>query len=334
MLLQVKDLNIEFHTQEETIYAVNGIDFSVIPGETLGIVGESGSGKSVATQAILQLTPCPPGKIKKGSINFKENDLLTLSDEEMNQIRGQDISMIFQEPMTSLNPVYTVENQISEILKLHSPHYKNIDDSDKVLSLLKAVGIPSPESRLKCYPHELSGGMRQRVMIAMAIACNPSLLIADEPTTALDVTIQAQILDLMVDLNKKTGTAIVLITHDLGVIAEMAQWVAVMYAGRVVEQTNVDILFEEPLHPYTRGLIGSIPVLGELKERLDVIPGNVPNLVDLPQGCTFASRCEARVEHGLDICRKKMPDLITYKKGHEVRCWLYQDHGDHKAPMI
>ena len=331
-LLDVKNLKTYFYTEDGVVKAVDGVDFQVREGEIIGIVGESGCGKTVTSLSVLGLV-ANPGKIVEGEIQFDDKNLRELSIAELGQIRGSEISMIFQQPQTSLNPVFTAGEQVAEVLEIHQQLSKE-ENWDKSIEMLRQVGIPSPETKAHAYPHELSGGQAQRVMIAMALIMRPKLLIADEPTTALDVTIQAQILDLMVDLNKKTGTAIVLITHDLGVIAEMAQWVAVMYAGRVVEQTNVDILFEEPLHPYTRGLIGSIPVLGELKERLDVIPGNVPNLVDLPQGCTFASRCEARVEHGLDICRKKMPDLITYKKGHEVRCWLYQNHGDHKAPMI
>lgn len=330
-LLDVKNLKTYFYTDDGVVKAVDGIDFQVREGEIIGIVGESGCGKTVTSLSVLGLI-ANPGKIVEGEIQFDGQCLNELSLEELGKIRGNDISMIFQQPQTSLNPVFNVGEQVAEVLEIHQQQ-SDEDNWDQAVDMLRQVGIPSPETKALAYPHELSGGQAQRVMIAMALIMRPKLLIADEPTTALDVTIQAQILDLMVDLNKKTGTAIVLITHDLGVIAEMAQWVAVMYAGRVVEQTSVETLFEEPLHPYTKGLIGSIPVLGELKERLAVIPGNVPSLVDLPQGCTFAPRCEARLEHRLDICQRKMPELIQYKPGHEVRCWLYQDKGEHKAPI-
>ena len=325
-LLDVQNLKTYFYTEDGVVKAVDGVDFQVREGEIVGIVGESGCGKTVSSLSVLGLI-ANPGKIVKGEIEFDGKNLRELSIDELGQIRGSEISMIFQQPQTSLNPVFTIGEQVAEVLEIHQQLSKE-ENWDRSIEMLRQVGIPSPETKAHAYPHELSGGQAQRVMIAMALIMGPKLLIADEPTTALDVTIQAQILDLMYELNQKTGTAIVLITHDLGVIAEMAQWVAVMYAGRVVEQTNVEILFEEPLHPYTRGLIGSIPVLGTQKERLDVIPGFVPNLVDLPRGCTFAPRCEARLEHGLDICEHKMPDLINYKHGHEVRCWLYQDQGD------
>ena len=330
-LLDVKDLKTYFLTDDGLVKAVDGVSFDLYEGETLGLVGESGCGKSVSALSILRLIPYPPGKIVNGDIQFDGKSILEISEDEMRDIRGNDIAMIFQEPMTSLNPVLTVGRQVAEPLEIHQ-NIKKQDALKEAVTLLEKVQIPEAEIRVQAYPHQFSGGMRQRAMISMGMGCNPKLMIADEPTTALDVTIQAQILDLMSDLNQKMGTAIMLITHDLGVIAEMAHWVAVMYAGRVVEQTRVDILFDEPLHPYTLGLIGSIPVLGELKERLDVIPGNVPNLVELPQGCTFAPRCVARLEHGLDICAEEMPDLIKYKAGHEVRCWLYQDLGKHKAP--
>jgi oligopeptide/dipeptide ABC transporter ATP-binding protein len=330
-LLDVKNLKTYFYTEDGVVKAVDGVDFQVRKGEIIGIVGESGCGKTVTSLSIIGLI-ATPGKIIEGEIEFDGQNLRQLPIEELGKIRGNKISMIFQQPQTSLNPVFKVGEQVSEVLEIHNNRSKE-ENWDQAVEMLRQVGIPAPETKAHAYPHEMSGGQAQRVMIAMALLMGPKLLIADEPTTALDVTIQAQILDLMSDLNEKMGTAIMLITHDLGVIAEMAHWVAVMYAGRVVEQTSVDILFDEPLHPYTNGLIGSIPVLGELKERLDVIPGNVPNLVDLPQGCSFASRCKTRLEYELDICVKKMPDLIRYKEGHEVRCWLYQDHGEHKAPL-
>jgi oligopeptide/dipeptide ABC transporter ATP-binding protein len=240
--------------------------------------------------------------------------------------------MIFQQPQTALNPVFQVGDQIAEVLDIHQSLGKEMGRK-RAVELLRMVGIPEPERRADSYPHELSGGMAQRVMIAMALACAPEVLIADEPTTALDVTIQAQILDLMRALREKTGTSIILITHDLGVVAEMAERIAVMYAGRIVEQTDAKTLFDKPLHPYTQGLIGSIPVLGKIKDRLDVIPGNVPNLVNLPPGCKFAPRCRARVEHNLEICTDKEPDLIEVQPGHTVRCWLYQDGEGHRAPL-
>ncbi len=326
-ILNVKNLKTYFYTEDGIVKAVDGVDFQVRKGEILGIVGESGCGKTVSSLSVLGLI-AKPGKIVSGEIEFDGRNLSELSLDELGKIRGNEISMIFQQPQTSLNPVFTVGEQVAEVLEIHQKQSKE-KNWDQAVEMLRQVGIPSPETKAHAYPHELSGGQAQRVMIAMALIMEPKLLVADEPTTALDVTIQAQILDLMCDLNEKMGTAIVLITHDLGVVAEVAHWVAVMYAGRIVEQTNVHTLFEEPLHPYTRGLIGSIPVLGEVKERLDVIPGNVPNLVDLPKGCSFASRCEVQVERGLEICENKMPDLIEYKPGHEVRCWLYQDPLEH-----
>jgi oligopeptide/dipeptide ABC transporter ATP-binding protein len=252
----------------------------------------------------------------------------------MMQVRGNRISMIFQQPQTALNPVFKVGDQIAEVLDIHQSLGKEAGQK-RAVELLRMVGIPEPERRAESYPHELSGGMAQRVMIAMALACAPELLVADEPTTALDVTIQAQILDLMRALREKTGTSIILITHDLGVVAEMCERVAVMYAGRIVEQAEVETLFDRPLHPYTQGLIGSIPILGKIKERLDVIPGSVPNLIDLPPGCKFAPRCRARLEHNLGICTEKEPDLIEVQADHTVRCWLYQDDEErgHHAPL-
>jgi len=270
-----------------------------------------------------------PGKIVEGDIIFDGQDLLKLSEEEMTHIRGNRISMIFQQPQSALNPVFKVGDQIAEVLKIHQDLGKEAA-VQRVVELLKMVGIPEPERRAESFPHELSGGMAQRVMIAMALACLPELLIADEPTTALDVTIQAQILDMMLGLRTKVGASIILITHDLGVISELAERVAVMYAGRIVEQADVRAMFAKPLHPYTIGLMGSIPILGRIKDKLDVIPGNVPNLVNLPVGCRFAPRCCSRIEHQLQVCTEIEPDLIEVAPGHTVRCWLYQD-GQGKA---
>lgn len=330
-LLEVRNLKTYFYTEDGTVKAVDGVDIVVYPGEVLGIVGESGCGKSVTSLSIMRLIG-QPGKILEGEILYEGRDLLKLTDAEMMTMRGNRISMIFQQPQTSLNPVFRVGDQIGEVLNIHQDFGKKAAQK-RTIELLKQVGIPDPERRAEAFPHELSGGMAQRVMIAMALACVPDLLIADEPTTALDVTIQAQILDLMRSLRTQLGSAVILITHDLGVIAEMADNVAVMYAGQIVEQTSVRDLFKEPLHPYTVGLIGSTPVLGKIREKLDVIPGTVPNLVNLPVGCRFAPRCRARVNHNLTICTDKEPDLIQIGEGHTVRCWLYQDSDQHTAPL-
>jgi oligopeptide/dipeptide ABC transporter ATP-binding protein len=305
------------------VRAVDGIDFHVDRGEIMGLVGESGCGKSVTSLSIMRLV-AKPGVIEAGEVVFDGTDLLTVSSEEMRRIRGDRISMVFQQPTSSLNPVYEVGRQIEEVLRIHRD-LKGKAAEARALELLRMVGIPDPQRRLKAFPHEMSGGMAQRVMIAMALACEPELLIADEPTTALDVTIQAQILDLMRNLRDETGTAIVLITHDLGVVAEMCDRVAVMYAGEIVEQTDVTTLFREPLHPYTRGLIGSIPVVGQVKDELAVIPGNVPNLIDLPKGCRFAPRCVTRVEEDVPYALDVHPDLHLLRPGHDVRCWRYHD---------
>lgn len=330
-LLEVKALKTYFYTEDGVVKAVDGVDFHVYPGEVMGLVGESGCGKSVTSLSIMRLIS-QPGKIVSGEILFEGKNLISASEEEMINVRGNRVSMIFQQPQTALNPVFKVGDQIAEVLSIH----QNMDKQQghaRAVELLKMVGIPDPARRAQAYPHELSGGQAQRVMIAMALACVPDLLIADEPTTALDVTIQAQILDLMRNLRQNTGTAIILITHDLGVVAEMAERVAVMYAGYIVEQADVKPLFEKPLHPYTQGLIGSIPVLGKLKDRLDVIPGTVPNLVNLPPGCRFAARCRARTEYALSICTEKEPGLVQYAPNHYVRCWLYQDTDGHRAPL-
>ncbi|MBN8655757.1 MAG: ABC transporter ATP-binding protein [Anaerolineae bacterium] len=330
-LLEVKNLKTYFYTEDGVVHAVDGVDFSIYPGEVLGIVGESGCGKSVTSLSIMRLISAP-GKIVEGEINFDGKNLVTAKEEEMMQVRGNRISMIFQQPQSALNPVFRAGDQISEVLNIHQDFGKEAG-RERAVELLKLVGIPEPERRADAFPHELSGGMSQRVMIAMALACVPDLLIADEPTTALDVTIQAQILDLMRDMKNQLGSAMMLITHDLGVIAEMANRVVVMYAGEIVEESPVATLFDKPLHPYTQGLIGSIPVLGEIRERLDVIPGSVPNLINLPQGCRFAPRCRARVDHNLTVCTDQHPGLVEVSEGHKVRCWLYQDANGHTAPL-
>ncbi len=322
-ILDVHGLKTYFYTEDGVVKAVDGVDFDVQRGEIVAIVGESGCGKSVTSFSIMQLVGIP-GKIVEGEVMFNGQDLLKLSEAEMRLMRGDRISMIFQQPTSCLNPVFRVGDQISEVLEIHRGTDKK-QGWEKAVELLRTVGIPEPEKRIYAFPHELSGGMAQRVMIAMALACEPELLIADEPTTALDVTIQAQILDLMRDLQHKLGASIILITHDMGVVAEMASRVSVMYAGRVVEQSTVNTIFDNPLHPYARGLLASIPVMGVVKKRLDTIPGSVPNLIDLPPGCKFAPRCLARIEHQLEICTEKEPDLIEYEPDHRVRCWLYQD---------
>ena len=331
LLLEVKNLKTYFFTEDGVVKAVDGVDFHVNSGEVLGLVGESGCGKSVTSLSIMRLIS-QPGKVLEGEVIFDGQDLLKLTENEMTHMRGNRISMIFQQPQTALNPVFKVGSQISEVLNIHQDLGKEAGWK-RAIELLKMVGIPEPERRAESYPHELSGGMAQRVMIAMALACLPELLIADEPTTALDVTIQAQILDLMRDLRTKVGASVILITHDLGVIAEMAERVAVMYAGRIVEEADVKALFAKPLHPYTQGLMGSIPVLGKIKEKLDVIPGNVPNLINLPPGCRFAPRCRARVEYQLKMCTELEPDLIEVVPAHTARCWLYQEMEGHLAPL-
>lgn len=330
-LLEVKGLKTYFFTEDGVVKAVDGVDFDVLPGEVLGLVGESGCGKSVTSFSIMRLVG-PPGKVVDGQIIFEGRDLLKISESEMVHMRGDRISMIFQQPQSSLNPVFKVGDQVAEVLQIHESKAKDTS-WEQAVELLKLVGIPDASRKAHAYPHEMSGGQAQRVMIAMALALSPQLLIADEPTTALDVTIQAQILDLIRDLRTRLGTSVILITHDLGVIAEMADRVAVMYAGRIVEHTDVNTLFEKPMHPYTQGLIGSIPVLGEVREELDVIPGNVPNLVNLPPGCRFAPRCRAREQYGLEICTQVEPDLFPVAQAHTVRCWLYQDYDNHKAPL-
>jgi oligopeptide/dipeptide ABC transporter ATP-binding protein len=321
-LLEIKNLHTSFYTRDGVVKAVDGVNFNIKRGEVLGLVGESGCGKSVTSLSILRLVG-QPGKIDDGEILFEGRDLRGLSTGEMTKIRGDRIAMIFQQPQSSLNPVFKVGDQLAEVLQIHRGMNKK-QGRARAVELLEQVGIPDPERRVNAYPHELSGGMAQRVMIAMALASKPDLLIADEPTTALDVTIQAQILDLMRQLQAETETAIILITHDLGVVAEMANRIAVMYAGQIVEEAATDELFKDPKHPYTQGLIGSIPVLGEIKDELDVIPGNVPNLIGLPPGCRFAPRCRARVANNLEICTQTMPELAPVGAQHTARCWLYE----------
>jgi oligopeptide/dipeptide ABC transporter ATP-binding protein len=321
-LLQVQDLKTYFYTFEGVAKAVDDVSFFLDKGEVIGIVGESGCGKSVTAQTIMRLIPTPPGKIVQGHILFDGLDLVELSMEKMRPIRGNRISMIFQEPMTSLNPVYTIGNQISEMFVLHEGLSKR-ESLNRSIDMLKKVQIPAAERRVQEYPHQLSGGMRQRAMIAMALACNPEILIADEPTTALDVTIQAQILDLMIQLKEDYDTAIMMITHDLGVIAEIALRIVVMYAGKVVEEGPTAAIFEDPKHPYTQGLLQSIPKLGERarhgRMRLKEIEGIVPSLYNLPEGCSFYPRCPK----GMDVCREKVPDMVDLGHGRRVRCWLY-----------
>jgi oligopeptide/dipeptide ABC transporter ATP-binding protein len=306
-LLEVKGLKTYFYTEDGVVRAVDGVSFEVYPGEVLGLVGESGCGKSVTSLSIMRLIS-KPGRIDEGEILLDGENLLKLPENEMIKVRGNRISMIFQQPQTALNPVFKVGDQLAEVLDVHQDLGKEAGWK-RAVALLKMVGV--------------------------ALACVPELLIADEPTTALDVTIQAQILDLMRDLRREMGTSVILITHDLGVVAEMAERVAVMYAGEIVEQTDVNTLFDQPLHPYTQGLIGSIPILGEIKEKLEVIPGSVPNLVNLPPGCRFAPRCQARFKYGCTVCAEVKPELVEVKQGHQVRCWLYQsaEEYNHVAPL-
>ena len=322
-LLDIRGLRTHFNTRDGVVRAVDEIDLHVDRGEVLGVVGESGCGKSVASLSIMGLVS-HPGEIVSGEILFEGKDLARMKKDEVRKLRGDKISMIFQQPGSALNPVYRAGAQIKEVFELHRDWADDLEEK-KVIEMLARVGIPDPQQRAEAYPHELSGGMAQRVMIAMALACDPELLIADEPTTALDVTIQAQILDLIRALQQASNTAVILITHDLGVVAEMAHRVAVMYAGEIVEEADVRTIFKKPQHPYTQGLIGSIPVLGKTKSTLDTIPGVVPSLIDLPAGCRFASRCVARIEHGLEICTERKPELRETSQDHLVRCWLYHE---------
>jgi oligopeptide/dipeptide ABC transporter ATP-binding protein len=321
-VLEVDALKTYFFTKAGTIKAVDGVSYAVRRGETLGVVGESGCGKSVTALSIMRLVASPPGRIVSGAIRLEGNDLLSLGETEMENVRGNDISMIFQEPMTSLNPLFTVGRQIAEAIATHQ-NLSRKDAFDKAIEMLKRVSMPEAEKRAQAFPHQMSGGMRQRVMIAMALSCNPKVLIADEPTTALDVTIQAQILDLMRKLQDDFGTAIVLITHDMGVVAENADRVVVMYAGKKVEEAASSVLFDQPGHPYTKGLLGSIPHLddaaraGAARRRLNEIKGLVPSLARLPKGCSFAPRCSFASDH----CRNVEPSLEEHRPGHIIACW-------------
>ena len=320
-LLEVKDLKTYFYTGDGIVPAVDGVSFSLAKGETIGIVGESGCGKSVTSLSIMRLVASPPGRIVGGEILFKGENLLTKRESEIRRIRGNEISMIFQEPMSSLNPIYPIGVQVMESLSLHRRMGKR-EAREKTIDMLKLVGIPSPEKRIDDYPHEMSGGMRQRVMIAMALACTPSLLIADEPTTALDVTIQAQILEIIQKIKQELGTAIMLITHDLGVVAEFVDKVAVMYAGKIVESADVVEIFRNPQHPYTTGLLGSIPKVNEDRVRLQVIEGVVPDAANMPPGCRFHPRCQfAEV-----TCKQEDPGLVNTGGAHQVRCWRMVDN--------
>jgi oligopeptide/dipeptide ABC transporter ATP-binding protein len=318
-LIQVKNLRTSFFTPEGEVRAVDGVSFSIGEGKTLGLVGESGCGKSVTALSIMRLVPSPPGKIVDGEIVYRGQDLLKLNGTAMRKIRGNEISMIFQEPMTSLNPVFTIGDQIGEAIRLHQGLGKR-ETREKTIEMLRLVKMADPESRVDDYPHQLSGGMRQRVMIAMALSCNPSLLIADEPTTALDVTIQAQILELIEELQeKKLGMALLLITHDLGVVAERADEVAIMYAGKIVERAPTQAIFNRPLHPYTVGLLNSLPGVGtKKKKRLEAIPGVVPSLLELPSGCHFRDRCPKAA----GICAEAEPELVEKQKDHSAACYF------------
>lgn len=315
-VLRIEDLHTAFPSGQRTLAAVNGINLTLARGKILALVGESGCGKTLTALSILRLVP-PPGRITQGKIIFNNRDLLSLSEKQMQKIRGKEISLIFQEPGLALNPVYTIGNQIGEVIKIHQPEIKNINQ--ETLRLLKQVKIPAPEHRLKSYPHQLSGGMQQRALIAMAIACRPRLLIADEPTTALDVTIQAQILQLLKELTQQLQMSVLLITHDLGIVAEVADAVAIMYAGKIVEYTNVYSLFKHPRHPYTQGLLQSIPRLDVIQEHLPAIPGRVPDLIHLPAGCPFHPRCALAIP----LCQKLAPQFREIANQHWLACDVF-----------
>lgn len=318
-LLEIKDLYVEYITDDARVFAVNGIDLELDKGETLGLVGETGAGKTTTALSIMRLLPEKVGKIEKGKITLNGRDVTAATEADMRLLRGDTVSMIFQDPMTSLNPVLTVGDQIAEVLELHKKHKTKAEVEARVDEILKMVGLP-PE-RKHDYPHQFSGGMKQRIVIAIALACEPLLLLADEPTTALDVTIQAQILDLMKKLQKEDNSSILLITHDLGVVAEMCSRVIVMYAGKIVEEAPVEVLFANPSHPYTQGLIASVPKLGSGVKILPSIPGSVPDLASMPEGCRFAPRCK----YATDKCRAKEPELVTIGENQRCRCWLKQE---------
>lgn len=320
IILEIKGLCVEFKTAEGTVKAVNNLDYVLHKGEKLGIVGESGSGKSVSSLGVMKLIPNPPGKITEGIINYKGMDIVNASEKDMQKIRGNEISMIFQEPMTSLNPIIKCGKQIAETLELHRG-LKKKEAMEEAVKMMRAVGIANPEARAYEYPHQMSGGMRQRVMIAMALACRPQILIADEPTTALDVTIQAQILDLIRNLNDELGTSVIFITHDLGVVSELCDTVMVMYNGRIVEKAATGELFKEPMHPYSVGLLKAIPKITKEREPLSTIEGMVPNPTERISGCSFRPRCPK----ACDICAEKEPPMVNISESRSVRCWLYAD---------
>ncbi len=329
-ILRVRDLQTHFKTDAGVVKAVDGVSFDLHKGETLGIVGESGSGKSVTNLSLMRLIPSPPGRIVGGEVMFHDTDLMSISDREMRQIRGNKISMIFQDPMTSLNPFLRVSTQLIETIRLHQGLSKRAARAQAV-EMLSMVGIPKPEARIEQYPHQFSGGMRQRVMIAMALSCNPEILIADEPTTALDVTIQAQILEIIQRLADELGTAVIMITHDLGVVAGMCDNVAVMYAGKIVEKGTTRELFADPKHPYTKGLIHSVPRLDQdHQERLFSIEGQPPNLIGLPDACPFYPRCDSV----MDICKQKYPASEDLSATRAVNCWLYKEHENKEAGLV
>ncbi len=318
-ILDIRDLRMSFYTEAGAVKAVDGVSFGIEAGKVVGVVGESGCGKTALSLTILQLLPTPPAKVDGGEILFNGRNLLELGGSEIRKIRGNEIAMVFQEPMTSLNPVFTIGDQLTEAIRLHQGVTQS-EARNRGIEMLRMVGIPRADEVIDEYPHRFSGGMRQRAMIAMALSCNPKLLIADEPTTALDVTIQAQILELMLELKHRINTAIMFITHDLSVIAEMADRVVVMYAGKIVEQGDVVTIFHDPQHPYTRGLIGSRPSIEAEQERLAFIPGNVPSPLELPPGCPFHPRCR----HAMQICAREMPPEREFQPGHKARCWLHE----------
>jgi len=318
ILLKVDDLKVSFQTMQGLVTAVDGVSFAIARGANLGIVGESGCGKSVTALSLMGLISSPPGRVEAATLNFDGRNLQQLTAEDYRKIRGREMGMVFQEPMTSLNPVFTIGNQIAETILTHMKISRR-QAREMTVAMLDRVGIPEPEKRIHDYPHQLSGGLRQRVMIAMALICKPKLLLADEPTTALDVTIQAQVLDLMQELREDLGMSMIMITHDLGVVAEVAEQVVIMYAGMVVESATVNAIFQQPLHPYTRGLLHSIPRLDQEVSRLDAIPGMVPDMLHVPPGCRFANRCR----QALDICHRQSPARVEPEAGHQVSCWLY-----------